>query len=279
MATQKKFYDHHLDLTDHELRNASKEVLAAAPASPVKGRFYFDSVINAERIWDGAKWLQNVTKDIMLGLFKGSAATFASLPSASNQTGDIAALTADNVGTGTVDAPQYPAGLYKWNGTAWAIELEKDDRIITQTEAEAGTATTPRRWTAERVYQAIIKQFAIDTNTTSNSNIIAASTAWCRYGLVSSFGVNGYIRFPTWLGSLTIQWGSDTTAANGTTFTPYPIVFNSIFNVMIADRALSQAQIHMVSVDQVNINQFLARATTGAGVNASTAFYWVAIGT
>lgn len=72
---------------------------------------------------DGAWSTVSVT-----GEYLGSAATFAALPTtdaagnAANN-GDWGALTADVVGTGTVQAPQYPRGVYVWNGSAFSLAL------------------------------------------------------------------------------------------------------------------------------------------------------------
>jgi hypothetical protein len=55
------------------------------------------------------------------GTYVGSAATFATLPTGAG-TGDIAILTTDTVGTGTATAPQFPTGVYKYDGAAWQLE-------------------------------------------------------------------------------------------------------------------------------------------------------------
>lgn len=56
-----RLYDHHLDLTQHELRNAVLENRATAPVSPVRGQQYFDTAMLAHRIWDGTQWLTVMT--------------------------------------------------------------------------------------------------------------------------------------------------------------------------------------------------------------------------
>jgi hypothetical protein len=52
--------------------------------------------------------------------------TFTSLPTTDNEggvlgDGDITTLTADDIGTGSVTTPQYPAGLYIRAGTVWGL--------------------------------------------------------------------------------------------------------------------------------------------------------------
>lgn len=46
-----------LDLTRSELRNAVTQNLASAPAAPLPGLRYYDTVLNVERYWDGTKWV------------------------------------------------------------------------------------------------------------------------------------------------------------------------------------------------------------------------------
>jgi len=89
------------------------------------------------------------------GNYAGKGATFAALPTtdpdaSALEPGDWSILTADDVGTGTVEVPQYPAGIYVWNagGTAWELVQENQDLsdilnsiVATPAEVDAGTAT------------------------------------------------------------------------------------------------------------------------------------------
>jgi hypothetical protein len=93
--------------------------------------------------------LANVT-----GQYAGKGATFAALPTTDAEggallAGDWSILTADDVGTGTVEAPQYPAGIYVRDaaGTAWELVQENQDLadvlnsiIATPAEVDTGTA-------------------------------------------------------------------------------------------------------------------------------------------
>ena len=54
-----------LDLATNELRNAVTHKLATAPAAPVEGLRYYDTVTKNERVWDGTKWTD--LKDVWVG--------------------------------------------------------------------------------------------------------------------------------------------------------------------------------------------------------------------
>jgi hypothetical protein len=116
-----RYYDHSLDITKHEIRNGAFHVLAAAPASPVKGQFYFNDTDKVSYQWDGTQWIPFGGGGV--GVWKGAGATYATLPAlASAKDGDICALTADTIGTGTSGSPQYPRGVYKRVSGVWTLE-------------------------------------------------------------------------------------------------------------------------------------------------------------
>ena len=89
------------------------------------------------------------------GNYAGKGATFIGMPStdpdgSALEPGDWGILTADDIGdTGTVQNPQYPAGIYVWNaaGTAWELVQENQELtdilnsiIATPSEVDTGTA-------------------------------------------------------------------------------------------------------------------------------------------
>lgn len=85
------------------------------------------------------------------GQYVGKGATFVTLPDIAVETttsGDWSILTVDDIGTGDVDTPQYPAGIYYVNaaGTDWELVQENQDiadvlRAIIATPAEVTTGT------------------------------------------------------------------------------------------------------------------------------------------
>ena len=88
------------------------------------------------------------------GNYAGKGDTFATLPTTDPdgsplEPGDWSILTTDDVGTGTVEAPQYPAGIYVRDatGTTWELVQENQEIadilntiIATPAEVDAGTA-------------------------------------------------------------------------------------------------------------------------------------------
>ena len=82
----------------------------------------------------------------------------------------------------------------------------------------------------------LVSSTATTPPATDNSTSIA-TTAWSLLGFTISLLANGYIKFPTWLGGLIIQWGLNAATTGAVTF---PIVFpNNIFNLQITTIFLS----------------------------------------
>lgn len=61
---------------------------------------------------------------------------------------------------------------------------------------------------------------------TDNSTRIA-TTAWAKLGFSSSFGTTSFVKFPTWLGGLVLQWGSTvvTTDVTGNASVTFPLTY------------------------------------------------------
>lgn len=121
----------------------------------------------------------------------------------------------------------------------------------TQLEAETGTETAVRAWSALRVKQAIqalvkaatetvagIAKIATqaETNTgTDDARIVTPLKL--KYGFAYLFATNGYVKFPDWFGGFILQWGSVAIpAATGITWT-YPITFpTAVFTALLTKK-------------------------------------------
>jgi hypothetical protein len=109
------------------------------------------------------------------------------------------------------------------------------ETIVPQVEAEARTATTLRGWTAQRVGQAIASAITAlvvqatesvlgiakiatqaQTNTGTDDETIVTPKK-INNGFAILLSSPGYIKLPTWMGNLIIQWGSSAAATTGTT--------------------------------------------------------------
>jgi len=116
------------------------------------------------------------------GNYAGKGATFVTLPASDPdasalEPGDWSILTVDEVGTGTVQAPQYPAGIYVWNagGIAWELVQENQDIadvlntiVATPSEVDSGTAVDK----VASVNQLALKYAKINGN---SSNLFSTS--------------------------------------------------------------------------------------------------------
>lgn len=48
-----------IDLNQNEIENVAAQNLAVAPATPVSGQFYFDTVLDVQRTWNGVAWVNS----------------------------------------------------------------------------------------------------------------------------------------------------------------------------------------------------------------------------
>nr|WP_085637370.1 MULTISPECIES: hypothetical protein [unclassified Pseudomonas] len=99
------------------------------------------------------------------------------------------------------------------------VEKSKNDALASKDEAESGTSSV-RLMTPLRVFQAIEKKLVqatesvlgwarIATQAQVNAGADDATVVTpkkLRLGVTYSFGENGYVVFPAWMGGFTIQW-------------------------------------------------------------------------
>jgi hypothetical protein len=133
------------------------------------------------------------------------------------------------------------------------------DAIATQAVAEAGTDNSGLM-TSLRVRQSSIFGFAI------------------------SLANNGYIKLPSWLGSLIIQWGRNA-GGGGDVNVTYPIAFpNAVWGqyVQMVGAISSTNSVSVTTGNETNLTFFSVYprfANNGGGVGTATqGWRWLAIG-
>lgn len=105
-------------------------------------------------------------------------------------------------------------------------------------------------------------------------------------GFVISLGTRGYIRFPTWLGSLVIQWGKEDGGANTSGIISYPAAFPTNFLFRMAKNTNGGTGSPLADPTEICI--YATGSTTtfawqGTNINTNTLaavgeFSWIAIG-
>lgn len=163
----------------------------------------------------------------------------------------------------------------------------KKSNVVGQSEAEAGTATTVRAWTAQRVKQAIVALATVPAATESvagkaevatlaetdagNDDYKIITPKKLRWGVSSLMADNGFMVFPSWLGGLVIQWG----LVNEYTQASFPITFpNKAFSINATFTPTNGNANNSNTVSIIDNSTFEYRLGSSTGNTA----YWIAIG-
>jgi hypothetical protein len=152
--------------------------------------------------------------------------------------------------------------MYRWNGNAW----EAKQRIF------VAKAVTTASATALTIYPFASEAIKPWIQSLVSNCIAAVATA---AGFSYSFTTNGYIKFPSWLGSFIVQWGSATLAYNTPTNIYFPVTFNSAcyyanFAANAASNTGTSNYVYSKSASYINL-------VNGAYGNTCTAS-WFAVG-
>lgn len=133
-------------------------------------------------------------------------------------------------------------------GESWTEATVDIYTTVSQVDAEAGTSTIRRAWTAQRVFQAIRSAAANATETlrgvlrvgtqaevnAGGLDTVAVTPKKLRAGVTWSFAQNGYFFLPSWLGGFGMQWGVSGTPINAAASgnITFPMAFTAVFQVM-----------------------------------------------
>lgn len=133
----------------------------------------------------------------------------------------------DPLPSGAVQATESLAGIAKIATQALTNAGVDDATIVTPKKLAAWvkTATEAVAGMAKAATQAFTDEGVDDSTFITPKKL--------RFGFVFSAAANGYVIFPTWLGSLVIQWGTATIAAVPTTVN-FPVTFGSAVYAVVA---------------------------------------------
>ena len=108
-------------------------------------------------------------------------------------------------------------------------------------------------------------------SSTDNSTTLITS-AWAKIGLSYAIGGNGYIRLPTWMGGITIQWGYNIAKASGYYYYTLPVAFISGFYSAVAsakDTTIEEVRATIPGLTQIGL---------GSKYGSDAYVHWIAIG-
>ncbi len=97
-------------------------------------------------------------------------------------------------------------------------------------------------------------------------------------GFAASLNSNGYLKFPSWLGSILFQWGNATTTG-GLVDIVFPITFNNIWQVFGSISSAAFTANIIISIGTLNNSGTRLVASNGVSASAgSVAIRWFAVG-
>lgn len=140
-----------------------------------------------------------------------------------------------------------------WCIKAWNAPINQGNIDIAPLQALAAQATEINQGTAKIATQAQANAGADDTTIVTPKKL--------RFGVLSSFGQNGYLFLPSWLGGLGIQWGFGVTSTTTTTHS-FVIAFpNEVYQAYISDRGLIEME--SIAIEVASLSQYRARSSSG----------------
>lgn len=131
---------------------------------------------------------------------------------------------------------------------------------------------------------------AAEDPTGADNSTRIATTGWVRSSMLAiataagfavSLASTGYIKFPSWLGGLVMQWGSTASSGSADVTVTLPIAFPTAFKavVMSANVGGGATVTTVVSGSVINLSSFsLGAYTSSSGARTANTCGWFAIG-
>ena len=206
----------------------------------------------------------------------------SNLPETATYDAGVYQIETTDAVVGGVSGKSNASAINLANRTAYLkAHVDAMEVIVAQADAEAGTATALKGWTAQRVRQAIaaaitalvvqatetvkgIAEIATQSETNAGSDDARIVTPLkLRYGFAISLATDGYIALPSWLSGLIIQWGNpyDSTHTNAT----------QSFNIAFPTACLFRM---IVNSDEGNTSPSTPCVITIYDVFSTTSFKW-----
>jgi hypothetical protein len=193
----------------------------------------------------------------------------------------------DGVGGRTVTFPAVFVGAQQPDPAANAVssQLFGYDSNTAQLRALTPLISDNGAWfpAAVTVAGALTAPTVAPSDNTTN----VVTSAWSKYGLSFSLGVNGYIKLPNWLSGLMLQWGTSSALVGGdvgTVAVSFPLAFpNNCFNIQaIPDNKGSNGwavvTLYAISRNTTGFTLAWDMANPSASINQTVHGMWFAVG-
>ncbi|HHQ4468330.1 TPA: phage tail protein [Aeromonas veronii] len=170
--------------------------------------------------------------------------------------------------------------------TRYASQTEVNEAITANQKADAVvTVKTLWGWVkqASETVQGMLK---VATNTQTNAGTaddVAITPKKLTNGFSFLIAPTGYISLPSWMKSVTIQWGVGTSVVTGLTISTFPIAFSNRCAAVVGSPVNSTVYADSFELSNVPTTtgftcSVVSSGPGGSAVQVATEFRWIAIG-
>ncbi|MHB1227681.1 MAG: gp53-like domain-containing protein [Desulfurivibrionaceae bacterium] len=110
-----------------------------------------------------------------------------------------------------------------------------------------------------------------------NNQVLEAITLLRAAGFAISLTGNGYIKLPTWLGGLILQWGTTTSSSSVNTVVSLPVAYPTAFAAALSSSP-DPNNPYFAGASPANLSAINIGAWTPAGARVATPVRWATIG-